>query len=111
MGDEILSLRIYRLPLLAFLAIVLPVLPAIAITGDDINKASFAPGLESKPKPSKSAKKVRDPRIIKAQVLLDRRRISPGVIDGYDGENFRKALAELRRREELPDSKDLNSDV
>jgi lipoprotein-anchoring transpeptidase ErfK/SrfK len=39
--------------------------------------------------------------IVKAQILLDRRSISPGVIDGHDGENFRKALAQFRTLEKL----------
>jgi len=50
--------------------------------GQAIDTASLAPGLES------------DPRVlIRAQVLLDRARFSPGAIDGRDGSNFRRALA------------------
>lgn len=48
------------------------------------------------------------PFIVKAQVLLSRRSISPGVIDGIDGENFRKAVAQFRRQEGLGDGDDLD---
>lgn len=111
-------------------------LPARALTADEINRATFTPvvpaaatvtqdpaaaaaavtaasarsaaTVTNDPKP---AKKGPNARVIKAQVLLDRLRLSPGVIDGYDGGNFRKAMAELRRRDHLPEEGSLDAAV
>lgn len=85
-------------------------LQAHALTADEINRAMFVQAAPAAPAPE-AAKKAPDPRVIKAQVLLDRRRLSPGVIDGFDGGNFRKAMAELRRRERLPDAGALDATV
>jgi lipoprotein-anchoring transpeptidase ErfK/SrfK len=86
-------------------ALSLGALPAHALTADEINRATFASIAPE------TAKKAPDPRIIKAQVLLDRRRLSPGVIDGFDGGNFRKAMATLRHRERQPDADALDAAV
>jgi lipoprotein-anchoring transpeptidase ErfK/SrfK len=69
--------------------------PALALTAEEVNSITFAAY-------NKAAKAGPDPFIIKAQVLLSRRSVSPGVIDGIDGENFRKAVAQFRRQERLP---------
>lgn len=50
---------------------------------DTINRAEF-----SQPSGAKIS-----PSVIKLEVMLDRLHFSPGVIDGHDGDNLRKALA------------------
>jgi peptidoglycan hydrolase-like protein with peptidoglycan-binding domain len=39
--------------------------------------------------------------VIKSEVVLDRLGYSPGVIDGRDGDNFRKAIAEFHARHQI----------
>lgn len=79
--------------LAAWLAAFLPQ-TALALTPEAVNAATFA---DSGAKPATGP----DPFIVKLQVLLSRRSISPGVIDGLDGENVRKAVAQFRRQERL----------
>jgi lipoprotein-anchoring transpeptidase ErfK/SrfK len=64
---------------------------ALAITADEIKAAE--PGEKFGEGP--------DPLVAKVQILLDRNGVSPGVIDGYPGENVEKAIATFEAVNEL----------
>jgi Putative peptidoglycan binding domain len=97
-----------RLLAFAFLSLVVVAAghaPAAAqeLTIEAVNKAEFSAKPTAKDGPS--------PTIIKAQVLLDLARFSPGVIDGRMGENVKKAIAAFQRANGLRDSGDLDQDT
>jgi lipoprotein-anchoring transpeptidase ErfK/SrfK len=52
-----------------------------------------------------------DPAIVRLQVLLDRAGASPGVIDGFDGQNVRRAVEGFEALNGLPVDGSLDSDV
>ena len=54
---------------------------------------------------------VPDPAIAKLQILLDRAGASPGVIDGFDGENVRKAVTAFETMRGLPPDGVIDADV
>ncbi len=65
--------------------------PPPSMTLEAVNAARFSPLPEQ-------ASQRAVPEVVKAEVLLDRARFSPGSIDGIDGENFRKALTAYQRQ-------------
>ncbi len=68
------------------------------LTGAAINEAAF----------SKQAEDQSRGVVAKAQVLLDRARFSPGIIDGREGDTFANALTAFQRQNRLKDSGELD---
>ncbi|MDP2357746.1 MAG: L,D-transpeptidase [Beijerinckiaceae bacterium] len=85
---------------------------ARALDAQQINDAQFG-GVESLAQTGVAEGKATGPDalVVKTQALLGRRSISPGVIDGFDGENYRKAIAQFRRQEGLGQGEHLDEDV
>ena len=52
-----------------------------------------------------------DPAVVRLQILLDRAGASPGVIDGFDGDNVRKAVIAFELMQGLPADGVLDADV
>jgi len=97
----------------AFLAALLTLAPWCAAGAEElqseaINNASVA----SVPpeRPSETSPRP-EPAIIRLQVLLDRAGASPGVIDGYYGENVTKAIAGFEAMQDLPVDGKLDPEV
>lgn len=52
-----------------------------------------------------------DPAMVRVQILLDRTRFSPGIIDGLGGENTRQAIAAFQEANDLEVTGELNAEV
>jgi lipoprotein-anchoring transpeptidase ErfK/SrfK len=52
-----------------------------------------------------------EPAMVRAQILLDRTRFSPGIIDGLGGENTRQAIAAFEEANDLPVDGELDAAV
>jgi hypothetical protein len=76
--------------------------PAV-FSAEAVNAATFS----AKAKPDTGF----SPVTLKAQVLLDRARFSPGVIDARGGENFKKAVSAYARSLGLTSSGELTAEI
>jgi lipoprotein-anchoring transpeptidase ErfK/SrfK len=89
-------------PLLIFLLLLGPVVAA-PLDGQAVNDAQWTPRPTGKDRIA--------PIMIKAQVLLDRARFSPGEIDGKSGENFSKSLTAFADHSGLSSTGQLTEEV
>jgi lipoprotein-anchoring transpeptidase ErfK/SrfK len=89
---------------LGFLSLLGPALAAPqGLDLDAVNRAEWA---------AEAGKgKEIDPVLIKTQVLLDRARFSPGVIDGHNGENLQNAIKAFEKANELKPDGTLDEEV
>jgi lipoprotein-anchoring transpeptidase ErfK/SrfK len=87
-----------------------PTIPASTTpVGQAINAAAFtalvppttAPAPAAATAPAPDPIKQRD-MLIKAEVMLDRAHVSPGVIDGRDGDNLHRAIAAYQTAHQMP---------
>lgn len=76
---------------------------AAGLTADVVNAAEFGS--------LSSATDGPDPLIVKLQILLDRANASPGVIDGFLGENVAKAISAFETANGLPVDGELDEEV
>lgn len=82
--------------------------PSVSPLAGPIDQAQWsAPAAGSQAADPQAAQRV----MIRAQVLLDRARFSPGVIDGKPGENVRQAIAAFEAAQGLPVDGQLDAEV
>ena len=80
---------------------------ALALTPETINTARLDALLIDEPlltveEADNTGPRTPDPAIVRLQILLDQAGASPGVIDGFDGDNVRKAVIAAEAMRGLP---------
>ena len=84
--------------------------PTPALTEEAVNAATFTEGAKPEGK-DKTGEPPLQAVTVRAQVLLDRARFSPGAIDGREGDNYHRALAAYAAARKLPASDHLTKEI
>jgi len=79
---------------------------ALPPAGQAIDQASFEPDAAASAGPA-----TYDPRLVKAEVLLDRAGFSPGAVDGKSGSNLKRAIAAFAQARGLASTGELDAEV
>jgi lipoprotein-anchoring transpeptidase ErfK/SrfK len=82
------------------------------LSRDAIENTAYSPPAPTPPSQTQPQPPAQpDPALIRAQVLLERARFSPGAIDGLAGSNMRQAVSAFQKAQNMPVDGELSAEV